>query len=100
MLDLASDLIGRHMSEKDFRSHFGGPSIAVEKLWSMINIIGDLPHSWGIDEFFMCLFFLQHPESSWSTNASRWGIHPNTFKKHLMESLQLIINALPEVKII
>ena len=93
MISLAEDLIGRHISEKDFQAHFGGPSLAVEKLWEMIQ----KPHAWGIDDLFIGLFFLQSPGKSWSTISSRWGIHPNTFKKHLSWTLHIIIATLPEV---
>jgi hypothetical protein len=100
MLSLAKDLIGRHLSEKDFRSHFGGPSIAIEKLWELIQQRDDLPHSWGVDELLMGLYFLQSPGKSWSTTSSRWGCHPNTFKKHLHSTLTIIIASLPDVIIL
>lgn len=100
MLLAAKELVGRYLSERDFRSHFGGPSLAIEKLWQMILKKNDLPHLWGIDDLFMGLFFLQNPGNSWSTNSSRWGIHPNTFKKHLVWTLSIIVAVLPEVIIL
>ena len=100
MLHAAKELVERHLSEQDFRSHFGGPSLAIEKLWQIIKIRNDLPHLWGIDDLLMGLFFLQNPGNSWSTNSSQWGIHPNTFKKHLVWTLNIIISVLPDVIII
>ena len=100
MLRAAKELVGRHLSERDFRSHFGGPSLAIEKLWEMISKKDDLPHLWGIDDLLIGLFFLQNPGNSWNTNSSRWGIHPNTFKKHLIWTLSIIITILPDVIIL
>ena len=97
ILCVAKELVGRYLSERDFRSHFGGPSVAIEKLWDLIQVQNDLPNSWGVDDLLIGLFFLQNPGTSWSTSSSRWGIHPNTFKKHLMWTLQIIVDTLPNV---
>jgi hypothetical protein len=97
ILSIAQDLFGRSLSERDFRSHFGGPSVAIEKLWNLICMRNDLPKSWGVDNLLIGLFFLQNPGTSWSTSSSQWGIHPNTFKKHLMWTLQIIVDLLPGV---
>ena len=93
----ASELVGRHLSERDFRAHFGGPSAAIQKLWEMNLEKNDVPHLWGIDNLLMCLYFLQNPGTSWSVSSARWGVHPNTFKQHLIQSLTLIITTLPDV---
>ena len=70
MLCAAKELVGRHLSEREFHSHFGGPSLAIEKLWQMILKKDVLPHLWGIDDLLIGLFLLQNPGNSWSTHSS------------------------------
>jgi hypothetical protein len=70
ILSIAQDLVGRSLSERDFCSHFGGPSVAIEKLWNLICMRNDLPKSWGVDDLLIGLFFLQNPGTPWSTSSS------------------------------
>jgi hypothetical protein len=97
ILEVASHLTQR-TSEHDFRSIFGGPSIAIDFLWHQILAkMEPLPHHWNIDDLLMCLNFLKNPQTNLTCISSHWGISENTFKKHLSTSLALIDYSLPEV---
>ena len=97
LLNIAKNLTGRK-SENDFRSHFGGPSKAVDFLWHCILArMESLPHAWNIDDLLICLHFLKNPQTNLACASSRWGMSENTFKNHLSVSLSLIDFSLPEV---
>jgi hypothetical protein len=93
----------RSSQERVFRTHFGVPSLAVEKLFitcietcSKIHPPTPLAKSWGIDNLFQCLNFLCVPPSSWTVAAQRWNTAIDTFKKYLMFSLEILNKSLPK----
>jgi hypothetical protein len=84
-------------TERVFRAHFGGPSIAINVLARKILRKCELPCHWNLDHLFMCLFFLKCPFPSLEVISSRFNVSPKTFERHLWESLTLIDEALPDV---
>jgi hypothetical protein len=95
ILTAASDLVGRSLSERDFCSHFGGPSLGIGKLWEFILMRSDLPNSWGIENLLIGLFFYKILELHGALLLQ--DLHPNTLKKHLMWTMQIISDTLPNV---
>jgi hypothetical protein len=85
-------------SERDFRAHFGGPSLAVEKLMQWILFyLKDKEHHFDVDDLLMCLYFLKTGGPSWEVISSRFQMDKRTFKVHLNTTLDLINSVLPEV---
>jgi hypothetical protein len=82
--------------ERTFRAHFGGPSVAIDCLARKI-LRTSTPSNWNLDHFYMALFFLKCPFSSWDVISSRFGTSPVTFERKLWESLSLIDEVLPDV---
>jgi hypothetical protein len=84
--------------ERNFRAHFGGPSLAVQKLfqWILFHLEGKDQH-FDPDDLLMCLYFLKTGGPNWEVISSRFGIHVKTFKAHLNATLDLIISVLPKV---
>jgi hypothetical protein len=89
--------ITKSKRERDFASHFGGPSIAIAHLWKFILSSGPLPHLWGAIELLQSLCFLKLSGTSWATICSRFDLDEKTMKKNLQSSLEMIDRALPEV---
>ena len=56
--------------ERDFRAHFGGPSIAIEVLLEAIYCLKGLPHLWSVDDLLMTLCFLKTPGENLKVSSS------------------------------
>ena len=94
----ASKHITCSKKERNFRSHFGLPSLCVEQLWRLIlQHYPHLPRGWGLEELFLTLFFLKSPGRNLETTASRFHIHPQTMMKWVYLTLTMICSVLPEV---
>ena len=85
-------------NERNFRAHFGLPSLCVEQLWRLIlQYYPHLPREWGLEELFLTLYFLKSPGRNFETIASHFHIHPQTMVKWVDLTLTIIIGVLPEV---
>ena len=97
-LELGACLTG-NQRERDFRAHFGGPSIAIDHLWRLIQTKHQhhLPHLWGCDELLQTLCFLKSPGQNLTVSSSRFKIDQRTLMKNVEKTLEVIDQTLPEV---
>lgn len=93
-------VITRSRGERAFRTAFGLPSVAVEKLLRKARAIAATYRTlryWSVRELLQCLNFLASPPATWDEIAARWRVARNTFQKYLKQTLFLIRRALPKV---
>jgi len=57
-----------------------------------------LPKRWGIEELFMCFYFLKTPGVNLDATSSHFHVHRQTFMKKLEISLEIIDSVLPPVR--
>ena len=86
--------------ERDFRAHFGGPSLAIETLWSWIVNSGHLAKNMTCFDLLMTLSFVKNPGENLQVTASRFKIDEQTMLKKVAVSLLVIDATLPEVRLI
>ena len=95
-LQLAFYITKSH-SERSFRAHFGGPSIAVEILYHrIVYACSPLPKGWGLHQLLLTLFYLKCGGTH-DLISSRFHISWDTFEKWLWVTLVLIDTSLPNV---
>jgi hypothetical protein len=75
MLHAGKEITGNER-EKDFRAHFGGPSLAIELLWTWIISREDLPDGWGLPDLLHTLHFFKSPGENETVFCSRFHIDP------------------------
>jgi hypothetical protein len=96
-LELGTCLTGSRR-ERDFRSHFGGPSNAIAYLWTLVRKTNPLlPHLWGAVEMLQSLCYLKSPGVNWATSSSRFNLDWRTLRANLQTTLNVIDSALPDV---
>ena len=82
-------LITHSKSERSFRAHFGGPSIAIATLWNWILKFGPSPpSSWGPFDLLVCLCFLKSPGENLELSASCFSLSAPTLPKKVEQSLE------------
>ena len=94
MLGVARKISPVVLSERSFKSMYGGPSEAITFLFDQMDRVSPSSSS----SLLMTLNFLKDPASSWSNFGLRWGgLCPVTCEKRILQTLQFIDKVLPKV---
>ena len=82
-------------SEREFRSLFGGPSVALHLLFLHVLHVQYLPKWWGLSVFLLTFHWLKNPHESINSFCLISHVSKPTLIRYLNFTLQLIIDVLP-----
>jgi len=86
-------------SEREFRSLFGGPSVALHLLYLRVLHLRHLPKWWGLSVFLLTIHWLKNPHKSINSFCLISHISKPTLLRNLNFTLQLIIDILPSLSL-